>query len=46
MDKEARADSDVKQDNESAEGFVGEEKSLEDFTKEEPIYLDSKEIVK
>lgn len=45
MDKETPADSDVRQDYENAEGFIGEEKSLEGYMKEEPIYLDPKEVV-
>ena len=45
MDKEARVNSDVKQGTESAEGFIGKEKSLEGYTKEEPVYLDPKDII-
>jgi hypothetical protein len=38
MDREERAAS--KQRDEKSEGFVAEEKSLEGYTEEEPVYLE------
>ena len=42
MDREERAASN--QRDEKSEGFVGEEKSLDGFTEEEPVYLVPKKV--
>ena len=42
MDREERAASN--QRDEKSEGFIGEEKSLEGYTEEEPICLEPKEV--
>ena len=44
MDREERAASN--QGDEKSEGFIGDEKSLEGYTEEEPVYLEPEEVVR